>query len=146
MWCYRRMLRISWTEKRTNESILDELQTRRELLAQITKRKMAVFGHAFRNNKCNLVGNSSSVKRWWPTIIRDLQWRIVGSRGPGARTSVGPSAMVRPNVYHLGGGGSPPAGSGPGQSPEGKRILATTYSKLAENQISWSPSTPIIPI
>ena len=23
MWCYRRMLRISWTEKRTNKSILD---------------------------------------------------------------------------------------------------------------------------
>ena len=35
MWCYRRMLRISWTEKRTNKSILNELQTRRELLAQI---------------------------------------------------------------------------------------------------------------
>ena len=55
------------------------------------------------------------------------QWRIVGSRGPGARKSVGPSEMVRPNVYQLGGAGSPPAGSGPGQSPEGKRILATTY-------------------
>ena len=43
------------------------------------------------------------------------QWRIVGSRGSGARTSVGPSAMVRPNVYQLGGAGSPPAGSGPGR-------------------------------
>ena len=39
----------------------------------------------------------------------------MGSRGPGARTSVGPSAMVRPNVYQLGGAGSPPAGSGPGR-------------------------------
>ena len=55
MWCYRRMLRISWTEKRTNKSILNELQTRRELLAQIIKRKMAFFGHACSNNKCNLV-------------------------------------------------------------------------------------------
>ena len=44
MWCYRRMLRISWTEKRTNKSILDELQTRRELLAQIIKRKMGFLG------------------------------------------------------------------------------------------------------
>ena len=34
---------------------LNELQTRRELLAQIIKRKMAFFGHACRNNKCNLV-------------------------------------------------------------------------------------------
>ena len=55
MWCYRRLLRISWTEKKTNKSILDELQTKRELLAQIIKRKMAFFGHACRNNKCNLV-------------------------------------------------------------------------------------------
>ena len=55
MWCYRRMLRISWMEKRTNKSILNGLQTRRELLAQIMKRKMAYFGHACRNNRCSLV-------------------------------------------------------------------------------------------
>ena len=41
--------------EKENKSILDELQTRRELLAQIIKRKMAFFGHACRNNKCNLV-------------------------------------------------------------------------------------------
>ena len=31
------------------------------------------------------------------------------------RLPSGPSAMVRPNVYQLGGAGSPPAGSGPGR-------------------------------
>ena len=46
---------ISWTEKRTNKTKLDELQTRRELLAQIIKRKLAFFGHARRNNMCYLV-------------------------------------------------------------------------------------------
>ena len=74
------------------------------------------------------------------TSMYDLgsdQWRIVGSRGSGARNSVEPSAMVRPNVCQLGGAGSPRRG--PGQSPGGKRILATTYWKLGENQISWSP-------
>ena len=35
VWCYRRMLRISWMEKWTTKSLLDELQTRRKLLAQI---------------------------------------------------------------------------------------------------------------
>ena len=55
MWCYRRLLLTSWTEKGTNKSIQDELLTRRELLYQIIKRKMAFFGHARRNNKCNLV-------------------------------------------------------------------------------------------
>ena len=53
MWCYRRRLRIGWTEKRTNKSILDELHTRRELLAQIIKIKMTFSGHACRKNKCN---------------------------------------------------------------------------------------------
>ena len=50
------------------------------------------------------------------TSMYDLgsdQWRIVGSRGSGARNSVEPSAMVRPNVCQLGGGcWKPPAGSG----------------------------------
>ena len=55
MWCYRILLRITWTEKSTNKSISDELQTRPELLAQIIKRKMDFFGHSCRNNKCNLV-------------------------------------------------------------------------------------------
>ena len=41
--------------EKANKSILDELQTRRELLVQIIKRKLAFFGHACRNNKCNLV-------------------------------------------------------------------------------------------
>ena len=54
MWFSRRMLQISWTEKNTNKSILDELQTRRELLAQSIKRKIAFFGHACRNNRCTL--------------------------------------------------------------------------------------------
>ena len=40
MWCYRRMLRISWREIMTNKSMLDEIRTRRELLAQIIKMKM----------------------------------------------------------------------------------------------------------
>ena len=62
------------------------------------------------------------------SVVPTVSGGIVGSRGPGARKSVRPSEMVRPNVYQLGGAGSPPpAGSGPGQSPEGKRILATTY-------------------
>ena len=55
--------------------------------------------------------------------VRCRQWRIVGSRGPGARNSVGPSAMVRPNVCQLGELEAPMWG--PRQSPGGKRILAT---------------------
>ena len=42
-------------QKRTNKSVLDELQTRRKLLAQIIRRKIAFFRHACRNKKCNPV-------------------------------------------------------------------------------------------
>ena len=41
-----------------------------------------------------------------------IQWRIVGSRGPGARNSVGPSAMMRPNVCQLGALEAPPPPAG----------------------------------
>ena len=51
------------------------------------------------------------------------QWRIVGSRGPGARNFVGPSAMVIPNVCQLEALEAPRWG--PRQSPGGKHILAT---------------------
>ena len=55
MWCYRIILRISCTQKRTNKSILDEVQSRNELHAQIIKRKIAFFGHVCRDNMCNPV-------------------------------------------------------------------------------------------
>ena len=70
-----------------------------------------------------------------------------GSWGLGA---LGPAILWGPQQYwepmfaSWWGAGNPRRG--PGQSPGGKRILATTYWKLAENQISWSPSTPKIPI
>jgi len=36
---YRRMLRISWTEHRTNNSILEELEPARRFLAEVKRRK-----------------------------------------------------------------------------------------------------------
>ena len=55
MWFYRRMLRISWKDKKTNISILQELNTKRELVYTIVKRKMTYFGHAMRHPKCLLM-------------------------------------------------------------------------------------------
>ena len=64
MWCYQGMLRISCMEKTANKSVLDELQTRCELFAQIIKRKMTFFGHARINNTCNIVNASILGKCW----------------------------------------------------------------------------------
>ena len=46
---YRRMLRVSWREKRTDESILKELGTKREPVNFIKKRKLSFIGHACRS-------------------------------------------------------------------------------------------------
>ena len=70
MWFYRRMLRISWKDKRTNKSILEELNTNRTLLEKIKTRKLNFFGHASRNKKCRLVKDV-------------IQGKMEGKRGRG---------------------------------------------------------------
>merc|ERR1712030_99794 len=45
MWFLRRMMRIQWTEKRTNEDILREAAHARQLLNDIHKRQAKFVGH-----------------------------------------------------------------------------------------------------
>ena len=45
MWCWRKMLSISWQEHRTNDSILMELGLERELMGRVAKLKLQYFGH-----------------------------------------------------------------------------------------------------
>ena len=48
MWAYRRKLRVSWTEHKTNEEVLKTAKTTRSLLLTIKKRKCQYFGHVIR--------------------------------------------------------------------------------------------------
>ena len=50
MWLYRRMLRISWKEHKTNEEVLHKMKTKRSLLNTIKKRKCQYFGHIIRGD------------------------------------------------------------------------------------------------
>ena len=46
LWIYRRMLRVSWTEHRTDESILTELNTIRQLLGfSCTSQTLPLWTH-----------------------------------------------------------------------------------------------------
>ena len=54
MWLWRRMLRISWMEKRTDNSIIQELEIKPELLGHIRKRKLLYFGHLCRDHGCQI--------------------------------------------------------------------------------------------
>src|SRR6267154_4759457 len=49
-WCWRRMLRIPWTAKRTNKSVAEEISVNMPLQGMITKQKLSYFGHVMRVN------------------------------------------------------------------------------------------------
>jgi len=54
MWCWRKMLEISWKEHRTNISILEEIGLERELMGKLARMKLQYFGHVTRGSAGNL--------------------------------------------------------------------------------------------
>ena len=48
MKCYRRMFRIRWTEKRTNDSIRVQINRLKTVTTRVMERKMSMFGHICR--------------------------------------------------------------------------------------------------
>ena len=45
LWCWRRLLRVPWTARRSNKSILKEISPRCSLEGQMMKLKLQYFGH-----------------------------------------------------------------------------------------------------
>ena len=48
LWCWRRLLRIPWTAKRSNQSILEEISPGCSLEGMMLKLKLQYFGHLMR--------------------------------------------------------------------------------------------------
>ena len=45
LWCYRRPLRVPWTARRSNQSILKEISPEYSLVGLMLKLKLQYFGH-----------------------------------------------------------------------------------------------------
>ena len=45
LWCWRRLLRVPWTARRSNQSILKEISPERPLEGLMLKLKLQYFGH-----------------------------------------------------------------------------------------------------
>ena len=45
LWCWRRLLRVPWTERRSNQSILKEISPECSLEGLMLKLKLQYFGH-----------------------------------------------------------------------------------------------------
>ena len=48
LWCWRRLLRVPWTARRSNQSILKELSLEYSLEGLMLKLKLQYFGHLMR--------------------------------------------------------------------------------------------------
>ena len=71
MWCWRKLLGISWREHRTNVSVLEEMEMGRELMGRVAKLKLQYFGHVVRGSAGDLA-------------LTVLEGRIEGKRYQGA--------------------------------------------------------------
>ena len=68
IWCWRRILGISWVERKTNESILEEIGKKIELLRMIRRRQLGFLGHILRSDALENLSQTG---------------KIAGSRGRG---------------------------------------------------------------
>ena len=48
LWCWRRLLRVPWTARRSNQSILKEISPECSLVGLMLKLKLQYFGHLIR--------------------------------------------------------------------------------------------------
>ena len=70
LWCWRRLLRVPWTAKRSNQSILKEINPRCSLEGMILKLKLQYFGHLILSW---LIGKDFDAGRDWGQERRGRQ-------------------------------------------------------------------------
>ena len=61
LWCWRRLLRVPWTAKRSSQSILKEIRPGISLEGLMLKLKLQYFGHLMQR----LIGKDSDAGRGW---------------------------------------------------------------------------------
>ena len=77
LWCWRRLLRVPWTARGSNQSILKEISTEYSLEGLMLKLKLQYFGHLIRRSdsleKSSLVAQMvKHLPTMWETWVRPL--------------------------------------------------------------------------
>ena len=74
LWCWRRLLRVPWTARRSNQSILKEISSGISLEGMMLKLKLQHFGHLMRRvdslEKTLMLGGIGGRRRRGQTRIR----------------------------------------------------------------------------
>ena len=73
LWCQRRLLRVPWTARRSNQSILKEINPEYSLEGPMLKLKLQYFGHVMRRadslEKTLVLGKTEGRRRTeWPRM------------------------------------------------------------------------------
>ena len=87
LWCWRRLLRVPWTARRSNLSILKEINSEYSLEGLMLQLKLQYFGHLVRRanslEKTLLLGNMQSKRegdrqrmRWLDSIINPMAMNL----------------------------------------------------------------------
>ena len=67
LWCWRRLLRVSWTARKSNQSILKEISPEYSLEGVMLKLKLQYFGHLMRRadslEKTSMMGKIEGRRR-----------------------------------------------------------------------------------
>ena len=84
MWCWRRLLRVLWTERKSNQSILKEINPEDSLEGMMLKLKRQYFGHLMqRTNSLEKIESrrrrGQQRMRWLDGITESMDMISVGS-------------------------------------------------------------------
>ena len=82
VWCWRRLLRVPWTARRFNQSILKEISPGCSLKGMMLKLKLQYFGHLMRRGDAwkrlwcweGLVARGEGDDRGWDGWMSSLPW------------------------------------------------------------------------
>ena len=99
--CWRRLLRVPWTARRSNQSILKEINPECSLQGQMLKRKLQYFGHLTRRadslEKTLMLGKIEGKRkrgwqrmRWLDAINDSMKWAPGVGDGQGSLTCCSP--------------------------------------------------------
>ena len=76
LWCWRRLLRVPWTARRSNWSILKEISPGCSLEGMMLKLKLQYFGHLMRRvdslEKTLMLGGIGGRRRWLDGITNSM--------------------------------------------------------------------------